>query len=179
MTTTLGGSCGFSVVFVNVWHFCNHHRIRTHCAIGGDTRRKGKSVETHEIPPFLLDGTRLAFRDDGPHKLGHGRRRVQLKVERDLVLGRVEEVDEPAEDLERELEKVVSRAEGKDGVEGGDAASARREDEEVAVAVRGQRRGVATRARRCGTRELLLEDAQVRLEPACLDVSYVDHHHTL
>jgi hypothetical protein len=98
---------------------------------------------------------------------------VQLKVERDLVLGRVEEVDEPAEDLERELEKVVSRAEGEDGVERGDAASARREDEEVAVAVRGQRGGVAARARRCGTRELLLEDAQVSLEPACLDVSYV------
>ena len=100
---------------------------------------------------------------------------MQLKVERDLVLGRVEEVDEPAEDLERELEKVVSRAEGEDGVEGGDAASARGEDEEVAVAVRGQRRGVAARARRCGTRELFLEDAQVRLEPACWIVSYVDH----
>jgi hypothetical protein len=161
MTTTLGGSCGFSVVFVNVWRFCNYRRIRKTLRHRRryKKKRKKKKRRTHEIPPFLLDGTRLAFRDDGPHKLGHGRRRVQLKVERDLVLGRVEEVDEPAEDLERELEKVVSRAEGEDGVEGGDAASARREDEEVAVAVRGQRRGVAARARRCGTRELLLEDA--------------------
>jgi len=92
---------------------------------------------------------------------------VQLKVERDLVLGRVEEVDETAEELERHLEEVVAWAQGEDGVEGGDAASARREGEEVAVAVRGQRRCVASRARRRGTRELLLEDVQVRLEPAC------------
>ena len=50
---------------------------------------------------------------------------MQLKVERDLVLGRVEEVDETAEELERHLEEVVARAQGEDGVEGGDAASAR------------------------------------------------------
>ena len=92
---------------------------------------------------------------------------MQLKVEHDLILGRVEEVDEPPEELERDLEEVMSRAQGEDGVQGGDAAPAGREGEEIAVAVRGQRRCVASRARRCGTRELLLEDVQVRLEPAC------------
>ena len=130
-------------------------------------KKKGRA-STHEIPPLLLDGSRLAFCDDGPHELGYGRRRVQLKVERDLVLGRVEEVDETAEELERHLEEVLSRAQGEDGVEGGDAAPARREGEEIAVAVRGQRRCVASRARRCRTRELLLEDVQVRLEPVCV-----------
>jgi len=138
---------------------------------------KKNEASTHEIPPLLLDGSRLAFRDDGPHELGYGRRRVQLKVERDLVLGRVEEVDETAEELERHLEEVLSRAQGEDGVEGGDAASARREGEEIAVAVRGQRRCVASRARRCGARELLLEDVQVRLEPVCVwcGCEHVDH----
>jgi len=37
-----------------------------------------------------------------PHKLGHVRaRRVQLQVERDVVRGRIEQVDEPPEDLRR------------------------------------------------------------------------------
>ena len=89
---------------------------------------------------------------------------MQLKVERDLVRGRIEEVDEPPEDLRRVLEEIVPRAQGEDGVQGGDAPSARREGEEVAVAVRGQRGGAAPACRR-GARELLLEDVQVSVEP--------------
>jgi hypothetical protein len=89
---------------------------------------------------------------------------VQLKVERDEVRGGVKEVDEPPEDLRRELEKIVPRAQGEDGVQGSDAPSARREGEEVAVAVRGQRGGAAPACRR-GERKLLLEDVQVRVEP--------------
>jgi hypothetical protein len=134
------------------------------------SKKKKKHASTHEVPPLLLDRIRLAFRDNGPHELGYSRSRVQLEVEHDLILGRVEEVDEPPEELDGDLEEVVSRAQGEDGVQGGDAAPAGREGEEVAVAVRGQRRCVASGARRCGTRELLLEDVQVRLEPACVDV---------
>lgn len=92
---------------------------------------------THEIPPVLLDGIHLAFCDESPDELGHGRGRrgVQLKVERDIIGGRVEEVSEPPEELKRELEEIVSRAQDEDGVQGGDGASARREGEEVGVAV--------------------------------------------
>ena len=92
---------------------------------------------TCQIPPFLLDGIRIAFCDEGPHELGNGHVRVKLKVERDLVFGRVEEVDESPAELEAELEEIVARSEREDGVQGGDGASARRECEEIAVAVRG------------------------------------------
>jgi len=151
---------------VNVWF---HVRLeKAPSAIGGGIgkkKRKRKRASTHEVPPLLSDGIRLAFCDEAPHKLGHGRaRRVQFKVEREVVRGRVEEVDEPPENLRRELEEIVPRAQGEDGVQGGDAPSARREGEEVAVAVRGQRGGAAPACRR-GARELLLEDVQVRVEP--------------
>jgi len=92
---------------------------------------------THQVPSFLFDRIYPTFCDEGPDKVGYGRARVELKVEREDVAGRVEEVDEPPRDLEGELEKVVSRSEGEDGVEGGDGASAGGEDEEVSVAVCG------------------------------------------
>jgi len=127
--------------------------------------REKKRASTHEVPPLCSDEIRLAFCDEAPHKHGHGRaRRVQLKVERDVVHGRVEEVDEPPEDLRRELEEIVPQAQGEDSVQGGDAPWARREGEEVAVAVRGQRAEAAPACRR-GVRELLLEDVQVSVEP--------------
>jgi hypothetical protein len=89
---------------------------------------------------------------------------VKLKVEREVVFGRVEEVDESPGDLEADLEEVVARSEREDGVQRGDGASARRECEEIAMAVRGQVDIVAP-ARRW-TRELLLEDAHVSAQPA-------------
>lgn len=89
---------------------------------------------------------------------------MQRKVERDEILGRVEEIGEPPGDLERELEEIVARAQGEDGVQRGDDAPARREGEEIRVAVRGQ--AVAWAAARGRARELLLEDVEVRVEPA-------------
>ena len=135
MMTTLGGSCGFSVVFVNVW-------IIVSAAFYSENGQKSAAEEktrrlAYQIPPFLLDGIRIAFCDEGPHELGNGHVRVKLKVERDLVFGRVEEVDESPAELEAELEEVVARSEREDGVQRGDGASARRECEEIAVAVRG------------------------------------------
>jgi len=64
----------------------------------------------------------------------------------------------------------VPWAQGEDSMQGGDALSARRGGEQVAVAVRGQRGGAAPACRR-GARELLLEDVQVSVEPGvCLGV---------
>jgi hypothetical protein len=166
--TTLEGSCGFSVVFVNVYFiylflFDLEQPVPSSAV---QEKKKEKRALTHEIPPILLDGTRIVFCDEGPDELGDGRggRGVQLKIKRDVVFGGVKEVDDSPEELERELKEIVSWAQNEDGVQGGDGASARREDEEVAVAVRRQR-GVVSSARRRGTRELLLEDVQVRVEP--------------
>ena len=159
--TTLGGSCGFSVVFVNV---CITGFTAFFQKIGQNRRRKKKTRRlAYQIPPFLLDRIRLAFCDEGPHEVGNGHFRVKLKVEREVVLGRVEEVDESPAELEAELQEVVARSEREDGVQRGDGASASREYEEITVAIRGQVDTVAP-ARRW-TRELLLEDVYVSTQP--------------
>lgn len=84
-----------------------------------------RRLAAHEIPPFLLDRIRLAFCDEGPHKLGNGHGRVELKVEREFVSGSVEEVDESPDELDGELEEIVARSEREDGVQRGDGVSAR------------------------------------------------------
>ena len=117
----------------------------------------------HQIPPFFLDRIRFAPRGEGPHKLGHARARVELKVESDLVFGRVEEVDEAPTELEGELEEIVPRSEREDGVQRGDGGSACGERKEVAVSVRGEVDAVAPGRR--WTRELLFEDIHVRTQP--------------
>lgn len=64
----------------------------------------------YKIPPFLLDRIRLAFCDEGPHKLRNGHGRVELKVEHDVVIGSIEEVDEAPGELDGELKKIVARS---------------------------------------------------------------------
>ena len=64
----------------------------------------------YKIPPFLLDRIRLAFCDKGPHEVRNGHGRVQLKVERDVVIRSIEEVNEAPAELERELKEIVARA---------------------------------------------------------------------
>ena len=140
-------------------------RFRKTGKIDGGVRGKKKKLRrlAHQIPPFFLDRIRLAPRDEGPHKLGHTRARVQLKVERHLVFGRVEEVDEAPAELEGELEEIVARSEREDGVQGGDGRSTRGERKEIAVSVRGEVDAVAPGRR--WTRELLFEDVHVRAQP--------------
>jgi hypothetical protein len=114
----------------------------------------------HEVPPLVLDGIGLFFHDESPHKVRNGHRRVQLEVQGDVVFGSIEQVNEAPSGLVDELEQVVARPEREHSVQRGDIASSCREVEEIAVAVRGQ---VALR----GTRELLLQEAHVRVQPAC------------
>lgn len=79
----------------------------------------------YKIPPFLLDRIRLAFCDEGPHKVRNGHGRVEFKVERDVVIGSIEEVDEAPGELDGELKEVVARSQREDGVQRGDIASSR------------------------------------------------------
>lgn len=123
----------------------------------GSGEEKRERRFTHEIPPLLPDGIRLTLCDKGPHELGNGRVHMQLEVEREVVSGRVEEVDEPPADLVRELEDIVARSEGEDGMQRGDDTSARRKGEEIGASVRGQ----VGAPRRRGTGELLFEDGHV------------------
>ena len=82
--------------------------------IGQNRRRKREKKKTrqlaHKIPPFLLDRIRLAFCDECPHEVRNGHGRVELKVERDLVIGSIEEVDEAPRELDGELKEVVARS---------------------------------------------------------------------
>ena len=64
----------------------------------------------YKIPPLLLDRIRLVFCDEGPHEVRSGHGRVELKVERDVVIGSIEEVDEAPGELEGELKEIVARS---------------------------------------------------------------------
>lgn len=79
----------------------------------------------YKIPPFLLDRVRLSFSDEGPHEIRSGPGRVELKVERDVVIGSIEEVDEAPGELEGGLKEIVARSQREDGVQRGDIASSR------------------------------------------------------
>ena len=95
--------------------------------------------ETHQVPPFVPEPLHLILRYDGPNALwnrailAHGLLELELQLDRvrDLVV----QLDEAPRDLVKVLEGVVARAESKDGVERGEAASSGREREEIDVPI--------------------------------------------
>jgi hypothetical protein len=117
----------------------------------------------HKVPPIVLDRLGLVLHDQTPHEIWDGHSRVQLKVERDVVFGTVQQVDESIYELVRELKQVVTRSEREDCVQGRDVTSAGRKVEEIRVSVGGE-------VARGGTRELLLEDVHVRVQPVGSEV---------
>jgi hypothetical protein len=126
-------------------------------------REKAAAWRAHQVPSLIFDRFRLTLHDEGPHEIWDRRRRLQPKVQRDVVSGSVEQVDESPCRLVDDLKKIVAWSEREDGVQRRDVASAGREVEEIGVSVSGQ-------VTRGGTRELLVEDGHVRSQPASVQI---------
>jgi len=120
MTESEGGRLEFSLVFVNVFRCATNQLLGTQYI-----------KNTYQIPSTLSNINHILLTHNPKHEIRTPKPLRKPKIQLNLIRRSIPQILQPPQKLKHQLEKIMTRSEDEDGMEGGDSASAGGEVEVV------------------------------------------------